>query len=153
MPCMFQSPPVMTIHCALSTQLIQRFAGSLPYIFVGDFNIKPDSSMYNLITKGSLEDTDPDVPPPLPGSDWSIDVKAMRSAYKVSLGREPEFTNFAKVRDSEAFIDTLDYVFLSPEWRVESTEPLPERASTSGPLPTEDQPSDHLLLAASLKLD
>ena len=143
----------MTIHCALSTQLIQRFAGNLPYIYVGDFNIKPDSSMYNLLTQGSLEATNPDLPPPLTGSDWKVDVKPMKSAYKEGLGKEPEFTNFAKSRDSDTFIDTLDYVFLSNEWRVESIEPLPDKGSAVGPYPTEEEPSDHLLLAASLKLD
>ena len=150
---MFQCPPVMTIHCALSTQFIQRFAGNLPYIFVGDFNIKPNSSTYNLLTQGTMEAANPDLPPVLTGSDWKVDVKPMRSAYKESLGNEPEFTNFAKSRDSDTFIDTLDYIFLSNEWKVESTDPLPDKASAVGPYPTEEEPSDHLLLASSLKLD
>jgi mRNA deadenylase 3'-5' endonuclease subunit Ccr4 len=55
MPCMFKLPAVMHIHCALSAQHIQRFAKHDPFLFVGDFNIKPESSQYELLTKGKLE--------------------------------------------------------------------------------------------------
>ena len=56
MPCMFQLPSVMTIHTALSTQYIQKFAAKkqLPYVFCGDFNISPKSSQYELITTGNI---------------------------------------------------------------------------------------------------
>lgn len=57
MPCMFELPSVMNVHCALSAQHIQRFAKDDPYLYVGDFNIKPDSSQYELLTKGTLEKT------------------------------------------------------------------------------------------------
>jgi mRNA deadenylase 3'-5' endonuclease subunit Ccr4 len=55
MPCMFKLPSVMNIHCALSAQHIQRFAKNDPFIYVGDFNIKPESSQYELLTRGTLE--------------------------------------------------------------------------------------------------
>jgi mRNA deadenylase 3'-5' endonuclease subunit Ccr4 len=55
MPCMFQLPSVMMIHCISSARNIQNFAANRPYIFCGDFNIKPQSSMYQLLTKGSVE--------------------------------------------------------------------------------------------------
>jgi endonuclease/exonuclease/phosphatase family metal-dependent hydrolase len=45
----------MVTHCALSAQHIQRFAKADPFIYTGDFNIKPDSSMYELMTKGKIE--------------------------------------------------------------------------------------------------
>lgn len=57
MPCMFELPAVMMAHCALSAQHIHKFAGGDPYIYAGDFNIKPDSSMHQLLTKGSVERT------------------------------------------------------------------------------------------------
>ena len=41
MPCAFRVPAIMTIHCALSTQHLQKFAKDDPYLLVGDFNIKP----------------------------------------------------------------------------------------------------------------
>jgi 2',5'-phosphodiesterase len=55
MPCMFKFPSVMVTHCALSAQHLQRFAKDDPYVYTGDFNIKPNSSMYDLLTKGTLE--------------------------------------------------------------------------------------------------
>ncbi len=56
MPCMFKMPSVMVTHCALSAQHLQRFAGEDPYVFAGDFNIKPDSSMYRLMTEGTIDE-------------------------------------------------------------------------------------------------
>jgi 2',5'-phosphodiesterase len=55
MPCMFKIPSVMMVHCALSAQHLERFAGSDPYVLAGDFNIKPDSNMYRLMTEGTVE--------------------------------------------------------------------------------------------------
>jgi mRNA deadenylase 3'-5' endonuclease subunit Ccr4 len=54
MPCMFDQPSVMVAHCALSAQHFQKFAGGDPLIYAGDFNIKPDSSMYSMLTEGAL---------------------------------------------------------------------------------------------------
>jgi len=55
MPCMFKLPSLMMIHCALSAQHIQKKANKDPYVFVGDFNIKPDSPMYKMLTEGSVD--------------------------------------------------------------------------------------------------
>ncbi len=57
MPCMFKLPSVMMVHCALSAQHLQRFACQHPYVYAGDFNIKPDSTMYRLMTEGKVEKT------------------------------------------------------------------------------------------------
>lgn len=58
-----------------------------------------------------------------------------------------------KVRDDEPFIDTLDYIFVSDGWQVNSVKKLPLRNEVNGPLPTENEPSDHILIAADLSLD
>lgn len=76
----------------------------------------------------------------------------LRSAYAVMNGAEPDFTNYAKVRDDPIFIETLDYMFLSDEWNVTSVEPLPNRDEVEGPLPNAEEPSDHILIAAELAL-
>lgn len=55
MPCMFKHPSVMNVHCALSAQHLQRFAKEDPYVYCGDFNIKPNSSQYELLTKGGID--------------------------------------------------------------------------------------------------
>jgi 2',5'-phosphodiesterase len=66
-PCVYWSPGAMTIHCALATQKVQTLAeGRFPYILTGDFNIKPGSPQYALLTTGVLpekcaDDSDPKV--------------------------------------------------------------------------------------------
>jgi endonuclease/exonuclease/phosphatase family metal-dependent hydrolase len=56
MPCMFDYPQVMVIHCALSAQHIQNYSQGDPYIFAGDFNVKPTDSMYRLLTQGDIDE-------------------------------------------------------------------------------------------------
>ena len=56
----------------------------------------------------------------------------MRSAYKVANGSEPAFTTIAlNHAGDEAFVETLDYVFISPQWQVCSAlqRPLQSLAS------------------------
>lgn len=55
MPCMFDYASVMVIHAALSAQHILKYAASLPSIFVGDYNFKPTSAEYEVMTKGKLD--------------------------------------------------------------------------------------------------
>lgn len=153
MPCAFRHPALMMIHCALSAQHVQKFAKSDPYVYTGDFNIKPDSSMYQLLTEGKVEANNPDLPAKLEGDNWDIQVKPLRSAYKIGNGKEPEFTNWAQTKDQEdPFIGTLDYIFISDEWRVDQVKSLPSQKDVIGPFPIETEPSDHLLVSASLSL-
>lgn len=79
-------------------------------------------------------------------------MKPMRSAYAVKNGNEPDFTNFAQSVGSDPFIDTLDFIFMSDEWHVNSVMELPHRDASKGPFPNLDasEPSDHILIAASL---
>ena len=78
----------------------------------------------------------------------------MVSAYASHNGSEPSFTNFAKIKEEPSFIDTLDYIFLSKHWAVHQVLQLPtkEAAEMEGPMPTKDQPSDHLLLSAEISI-
>lgn len=162
MPCMFRTPQVMMIHCALSAQHIHKFASGAPYVYCGDFNIKPDSPMYDMMTRGKI--SNPQVPenPALiqaPGDKWeSVPPVPLTSAYHESLGREPDFTNHAQVLNDAPFIDTLDYIFLgTPEgarrtWKVENVLNIPHRDLVKGPYPAEEEPSDHVMLSANLEL-
>lgn len=96
----------------------------------------------------------PEYPQPVDGDNWSPNVDPpLRSAYKVLNGVEPDFTNYAKTVDSPMFIDSLDYIFMSDEWNVESVEKLSHRDEIGGPLPNKDEPSDHVLIAANLTLN
>lgn len=75
--------------------------------------------------------------------------------------KEPDFTNYADPNNN-AFMGTIDYVFFSkPEhhskkqtWYVESVKRLPTRQNgiAAGTLPNQFEPSDHLLLWATLRL-
>lgn len=75
-------------------------------------------------------------------------------------------------KDEPEFIETLDYIFLSQsksgggdggggggdgvgaesDWRVVDVLPLPHRSEVRGPLPIATEPSDHLMVAATLEL-
>ena len=60
-------------------------------------------------------------------------------------GKEPAFTNW-----THEFKDTLDYIFISPQWAVmDASRPGELQA---GPIPTEDSPSDHCAISTRLEL-
>jgi len=153
MPCMFKLPSVMLMHCALYAKLVSKLANGLPYLLAGDFNIKPDSSMYTMFTTGKSEID-------LPGEcdTWNpvpCTIDPVISAYAQVNGKEPKFTNFARNKDAaEPFKDTLDYIFVSKEqWQVEGVDELPtEESGLQGPLPNDEEPSDHLAISATLSL-
>lgn len=154
MPCAFYKPPAMTIHSEMAARHVQDIAASkdgLPYILTGDWNITPDSSMYKMLTTGSLDKDDPSFPMIKHGMEWSVTAAPMRSAY-AEKGGEPNFTNYAQVRDNDPFVDTLDYIFLSPQWQVDKTKSIVHRDVSNGPFPNAQEPSDHVMIAADLQL-
>mmetsp|Transcript_28446 Transcript_28446/g.47279 ORF Transcript_28446/g.47279 Transcript_28446/m.47279 type:complete len:393 (-) Transcript_28446:29-1207(-) len=155
MPCAYYAPMIMTIHTDLAARHVQRLAGEMPYILAGDWNIKPDSSSYRLLTTGTMDRGDPDWPTPKYGVEWKPTAQQpMRSAYKEFAGEEPNFTNYARIKEQEPFIDTLDYIFISDSWNIKGVKSLPHRDEAGGPFPNLDrgEPSDHVLIAADLEL-
>mmetsp|Transcript_49693 Transcript_49693/g.120468 ORF Transcript_49693/g.120468 Transcript_49693/m.120468 type:complete len:411 (-) Transcript_49693:1330-2562(-) len=173
MPCAYYAPMVMTIHVDLAARYVQKlcsFSGSkgnengssndnddkIPYILAGDWNIKPDSSSYRLMTTGQMDRGDPEWPTPKYGVEWEPTAEPMRSAYAVidKDGKEPDFTNYARIKEQEPFIETLDYIFVSSEWNVKQVKPLKSRDEAGGPFPNLDrnEPSDHVLIATDLEL-
>lgn len=176
MPCAYYEPRIMTIHADLAARHVQRLASKpapdiesddteqrdtevraegMPYVLAGDFNIKPGLSSYRLLTTGTMDKGDPEWPSPKHGMEWSPSCQAMRSAYAVAGdGEEPDMTNYSRVREEEPFIDTLDYIFLSDEWRVNGVRELPHRDDANGPFPNLEygEPSDHVMIAADLEL-
>lgn len=163
MPCAFRNPAVMNIHAEMVAKRIQTLAANSSeggdtklndaYILAGDFNIKPDSPHYRLLTKGIIDKDDVTYPPPKFGIEWESSIDTMRSAYAVYGGKEPEFTNFALTEGmEEPFKETLDYVFLSDEWQVTDVKPVPRSEDIDGPLPNEFEPSDHVLIASDVQL-
>ena len=143
---------VMNIHADLAAKRCQDFAGRYPHILAGDFNLMPDSPHYQLLTTGELLRTDPTYPTEKYGMVWNPEARPMRSAYALSTFGEPDWTNYAKIRDDDPFIGCLDYIFLSEEWKVGAVREIPNRDEAPGPLPTEDEPSDHVMISADLFL-
>eukprot|EP00339_Tiarina_fusa_P026994 CAMPEP_0117001610 /NCGR_PEP_ID=MMETSP0472-20121206/3554_1 /TAXON_ID=693140 ORGANISM="Tiarina fusus, Strain LIS" /NCGR_SAMPLE_ID=MMETSP0472 /ASSEMBLY_ACC=CAM_ASM_000603 /LENGTH=341 /DNA_ID=CAMNT_0004701679 /DNA_START=103 /DNA_END=1129 /DNA_ORIENTATION=+ len=156
MPCAFYAPMVMTIHSEMAAKHVQVLAGDdMPYILTGDFNLKPYGSSYQLLTTGKMDVGDPEWPTPKFGMEWHPTIKPLQSAYAVSDHGEPDFTNYAQTREDLPFIDTLDYIFCSDEWKVVGVKELPHRDEAGGPFPNLDrnEPSDHVLIAADLRID
>jgi len=128
-----------------------------PYILAGDFNFKPVDPVYRLLTTGTLGDNDLPTPPSHrpDHAPWKPTLREpVQSAYAVlNNGHEPDFTNYARVGEAPPFIDTLDYIFVAPRGvDVESVLELPHRDQADGPFPNADEPSDHVLLAANVRV-
>lgn len=152
MPCAYYAPMVMTIHSEMAARHVQDIAGELPFILAGDWNITPGSATYKLLTTGELSKEDSSYPSPKHGMTWTPTIQAMRSAYVEFEGSEPDFTNYARIKEEDPFIDTLDYIFLSKEWKVVGVKKIPHRKDADGPFPNEMEPSDHVLISADLEL-
>lgn len=164
MPCAFYMPMAMTIHSEMAAKHVQDIAtaaaskddssrsNSVPYILCGDWNIKPDSATYKMLTTGKLDPEDETFPTPKHGMEWSVTAAAMRSAYADNDGTEPDFTNYARIKENDPFIDTLDYIFLSPEWKVQSTKSIVNRSIANGPFPNAKEPSDHVMIRTDLEV-
>lgn len=160
MPCAFYSPPQMQIHSALVVSRFQTVCANDPGVLAGDFNFKPRDSSYKMITTGQLDPSHRDFPKKASIFDGSLPEKwmptlrfPMKSAYHEVLGHEPDFTNFAQTESGPPFIETLDYIFCSPDVDVVDVVRLPHRkAVVKGPYPTASEPSDHCLIGCTVRL-
>lgn len=157
MPCIYWSPPVMLIHSALLVRSFQRLCGSDNGVLTGDFNIKPTEYAYEMITKGKVDHAHEDFPPKCPDGSppekwFPAPLAPMKSAYHEVLGSEPDFTNYSKVNGQPAFIETLDYLFCTEDVDVVDVMRLPHRDAVQGPFPDASEPSDHVMIGATLRL-
>jgi len=159
MPCMFRTSAdrrVMTIHAGIAAQYALNQSKGLPTVLMGDFNLKPGDAGHTLITTGNLDETN-DAYPVLPegyeGKPFVVrPPQKMESAYARFNGQEPNFTNNAQIKDDDPFIDTLDYIFVTDDIEVVDVLELPHRDDVKGPFPTETEPSDHIMLAATIRV-
>lgn len=59
----------------------QLLAGDTPHILCGDFNFRPESSMYRLVTTGVIEEDHPEYPE-VPDDMWKPTIRTpLKSAY------------------------------------------------------------------------
>jgi 2',5'-phosphodiesterase len=153
MPCVFKVPATMALHTALACQHLHKLAAGDPYVFAGDFNFKPGDGCYELVTTGSIDSKN--VACPIKPA-WEEDIEfevlvepPLKSAYYEVQGEEPELTNWSCIGDNGEFDGCLDYVFYSDGLRPNSVIPLQAKCEMRGPLPTEAEPSDHVLVGSS----
>lgn len=157
MPCVYWSPAVMMIHSALVVRTFQRLCDKDQGVLAGDFNIKPMDESYAMILRGEVDTGHDHFPVKTPdGSDpakwFPSPLMPMKSAYLEILGEEPDFTNYAKVEGQPVFIETLDYLFCTPDVDVVDVLRLPKRDAVQAPLPDADEPSDHVMIGCTLRL-
>ena len=161
MPCKFQNPPAMVTFAALVGQRVQTVAADEPYVLAGDFNFTPSSTMYELLTSGSIPPDHPHYPSARKlrrGKEcsWTPSLLPMVSAYVSAKGQEPELTNHATTcmagGPARTFTGALDYIFLSPGWEATQCVRTPCLASLAGikSFPIASEPSDHVLIGCSL---
>lgn len=121
--------------------------GPPPLVLAGDFNSEPDSSVYQLLTQGAIQEGNVDIQA---AEHYGLKVDlplvypplCLSSVMSDILGKEPDYTN---VNDEMEFVATLDYI-MHTGLRVEGAlDVFPEQPLT---LPNEQVPSDHIPLCA-----
>ena len=152
MPCNFTNPSLMLIHSSMACKLLAKFADTNPYVFAGDFNLKPCDPGYKMITEGGSNYNQ------LVDQSSNFEVKLvvgldqpLFSAYKLAKGKEPTFTNYSFCKSNNQFKDCIDYIFCSQGWAVQSVSDLQEVALGDA-YPSAYHPSDHLMISAELML-
>ena len=89
----------MSLHSALAVRRSQALSSGSPFVLAGDWNITPDSPTYSMMTTGVLPEGD-ETYPVKEGVEWSPDIgEGVDSAYAIKNGNEPEWTNWARVKE------------------------------------------------------
>ena len=151
-PCDFFNPPLMTIHGHMLLKIVKEKSEGLPYVLTGDFNSKPDSHVYSMITKNQGYLTTENSPGSKKHSFLPIfhfGISSLVSAYFAKNGRNPAYTNFSHTKRSKVqFMDTIDYIFFtSDKLLCTEVDPIREDFPLST-FPNKEEPSDHLPLGA-----
>ena len=162
-PCNFKNQKFMQIANVLAAQSIQIFANGIPYIFAGDLNSQPDTPSYNILVGNKIKPNEKPEKETV-RDDWEpIMTPPLLSAYFIKNKKEPRATNDGHqisqnsdgtYRDSGRFSGTLDYIFLSDDrFKVIDVKQLDNIfTEASGPYPSKEEPSDHVLISANLLL-
>ncbi len=130
---------------------------SNPVVVCGDFNSKPDSAVYQLITTGKVDPAHPDFQIKrnnyflnvLPTSPLGEPFKSVYSNYTNGVS-EPLFTNYTATWNG-----TIDFIFYRPlNMKVKKMLSLPtvERITKETAIPNKEFPSDHIPLMSHFEL-
>ncbi|CAF1951456.1 unnamed protein product [Rotaria magnacalcarata] len=121
------------------------------FILVGDFNFDPLDICYKALTEKNYDDYR------LPESSiYEISYRrnaeqVLKSAYREKNGVEPTYTDFAHTPSCPDYCATLDYIFFNGHLTIENVLELPDYPSTES-YPDETHPSDHMMIAATIRL-
>jgi mRNA deadenylase 3'-5' endonuclease subunit Ccr4 len=150
MPCDFREPSVMHIHTSMVLRTVKKLTGKLPYILAGDFNLKPTSTMYQMITKGGDYEEHFEKSNLYNTPEITVNENPLRSVYGFHK-EEPAYTCFSQPKGAEEFLDCIDYIFISPEFNINSISELPKERPKQT-FPNQEVFSDHLPLSCELHL-
>lgn len=149
MPCAFTNPDLMLIQACGLLNCVEKEAEVRPYILTGDFNSRAYGEVYNMITEGKCREVKSNKFTTLP----RFNTKPLKSAYKEANCIEPVFTCSAwSKQENKLFRDTIDYIFYSNGFEIDSAKRIIFTDTAKGPYPCETEPSDHILIGADLKL-
>ena len=150
MPCVFRVPEVMILHINLFKNYVERLtrSGGENCVIAGDFNSRPDTDQYKIMTRGYFKDLDKyfeDYP------EFNINESefSFRSVYKEYYEEEPICTNYSHCEQNGDFKDTIDYFFITKNVKITNVEKLND---TDKFMPNDEQPSDHFPLYCELEI-
>ncbi|CAE6941479.1 ccr4 [Symbiodinium natans] len=158
MPCLFDEPvqrQAKAIHAMLLRDALMLRFPQERLVLAGDFNTKPEDSELEVLMEGQLSEMDVAWPAALEdqGLDfarWQAGPLQLHNAYAHC---NLDYTNYAWIEGSPApFRATLDYIFTTSPIEVVQVLTPPQVPLGAPVLPTAEQPSDHVLLAADLSL-
>ena len=145
LPCNFKNMKFMVTNAAIVGHTVNNFTNGDRYILCGDFNSKPDSDVYTLLTTNDIKEESH--PKPVM---WSIKQnEKLISTYAYIHGEEPEFTYNSKNKFGE-FNSTLDYIFCSDGWNIEDSKVIGFDSENKEWCPSATQPSDHYMVYSTL---
>lgn len=150
MPSLHFIPQVIIIHTALLSQSIKNFAGYLPYILAGDFNFVPNSIPDRILKYGVTPESLYETIKMRAFDPWYPVVrKKLRSVYQEIYKKSQPTMYFFKYERLHA--KSIDHIYISPEWEVLHAFNF-EVEKLKMPPPNKTEPSDHVLIAATLFL-
>mmetsp|Transcript_128139 Transcript_128139/g.362788 ORF Transcript_128139/g.362788 Transcript_128139/m.362788 type:complete len:379 (+) Transcript_128139:2-1138(+) len=135
MPCLFgsvESRQAVNIHAMALRSALADFAGGEPFVLLGDFNLRPESSSYALLS----------------GADLGHEDSPATPLYRRVHSDVPLTSAYAAVHGKEPGPWMLDYIWVSGSCDVVACPGL----DMDQPRPSAAEPSDHLLLEASVQL-
>jgi endonuclease/exonuclease/phosphatase family metal-dependent hydrolase len=128
MPCAFMTPHIIAIHMET---LMSLFDTKLPSILLGDFNLRPNTRLYNFVVQGKYNE---------------LKINPFIDTRPLVYRSMPTVKTIAS--DGKEFCDILDYIFTSKDFVVRDF--VQEKLESI--IPNESHGSDHIPIRCVLSL-